>query len=262
MLATIIITNHNYGKYMGACIRSCLNQTLHSDLYEVIVVDDCSKDHSLKVINEYLGNYANLKLIKNKKNIGVAASSNKAIKQAKGRYVMRVDADDYINIETLRILTYFLSKNPEYFSNVSPTQRVGNKPLSNFQSIDHRLPMLSLANAMNQDGLTEFNSQMSKLLNKNNIQFIGEPKLDGLAVELVYENGNFVYGSTRGDGFTGENITENLKTIKAIPLSIKNKIIPELFEVRGEVFINHSDFKKLNAIQKEQKKPLFANPRN
>ena len=116
MLATIIITNHNYGKYMGACIRSCLNQTLHSDLYEVIVVDDCSKDHSLKVINEYLGNYANLKLIKNKKNIGVAASSNKAIKQAKGRYVMRVDADDYINIETLRILTYFLSKNPEYFS--------------------------------------------------------------------------------------------------------------------------------------------------
>ena len=115
MLATIIITNYNYGKYIGACIRSCLNQTLHSDLYEVIVVDDCSKDHSLKVINEYLGNYNNLKLIKNKKNIGVAASSNKAIKQAKGKYVIRVDADDYINIETLRILTYFLSKNPEYF---------------------------------------------------------------------------------------------------------------------------------------------------
>ena len=154
------------------------------------------------------------------------------------------------------------NKYPEYLSNVSPTQRVGSKPLSNFQSIDHRLPMLSLANAMNEEGLTEFNTQMSKLLNKNNIQFIGEPKLDGLAVELVYENGNFVYGSTRGDGFTGENITENLKTIKAIPLSIKNKIIPKLFEVRGEVFINHSDFKKLNTIQKEQEKPLFANPRN
>ncbi len=115
MLATIIITNYNYGKYIGACIRSCLNQTLGNHLYEVIIVDDNSNDNSIKIINEYIGNYANLKLIRNKKNLGVAASSNKAVKFARGKFIMRVDSDDFINVETLRILTYFLNKNPEYF---------------------------------------------------------------------------------------------------------------------------------------------------
>ncbi len=116
MLASIIITNYNYGKYIGDCIRSCLNQTLDKSLYEIIIIDDCSSDNSIQIINEYLGHYSNLKLIKNNKNLGVAGSSNKAIKQAKGKYVIRLDSDDFINTETLRILTYFLEENSQYFS--------------------------------------------------------------------------------------------------------------------------------------------------
>ena len=154
------------------------------------------------------------------------------------------------------------NENPQYFSSTSPTQRVGTSPLKNFQTIDHKLPMLSLANAMNQNDLTEFNTQISKLLDKEDIEYVGEPKLDGLAVELVYENGEFVHGSTRGDGYTGENITENLKTIKGIPLSITSHDTPDLLEVRGEVFINHNDFKKLNNQRKLSGEAIFANPRN
>ena len=154
------------------------------------------------------------------------------------------------------------NENPKYFSSTSPTQRVGNTPLKNFQTIDHKLPMLSLANAMNQNDLSEFNTQISKLLDKENIEYIGEPKLDGLAVELVYENGEFVHGSTRGDGFTGEDITKNLKTIKGIPLSISSDDTPYLLEIRGEVFINHNDFKKLNNERKQSGETIFANPRN
>ena len=154
------------------------------------------------------------------------------------------------------------NENPQYFSSTSPTQRVGASPLKNFQTIDHKLPMLSLANAMNQNDLTEFNTQISKLLDKEDIEYVGEPKLDGLAVELVYENGEFVHGSTRGDGYTGENITENLKTIKGIPLSITSHDTPDLLEVRGEVFINHNDFKKLNNQRKLSGEAIFANPRN
>ncbi len=116
MLASIIITNYNYSKYIGDCIRSCLNQTLDNSLYEIIIIDDCSTDNSIKVINDYLGHYSNLKLIKNTKNLGVAGSSNKAIKQAKGKYVIRIDSDDFVNTEILRILTYFLEENLEYFS--------------------------------------------------------------------------------------------------------------------------------------------------
>lgn len=116
MLASIIITNYNYGKFIGDCLRSCLNQSIDKSLFEVIVVDDRSSDNSLKVVNEYLGHYQNLKLICNKKNLGVAESSNVGIKAAKGKYVVRVDADDFINSEFIRILSYFLEENNQYFS--------------------------------------------------------------------------------------------------------------------------------------------------
>ncbi len=115
MLASIIITNHNYGKFVGECLRSCLNQSIDKSLFEVIVVDDCSTDNSVKVINEYLGHYKNLKLIRNKKNLGVAGSSNVGIRVAKGKYIVRVDSDDFINSELLRILSYFLEENNQYF---------------------------------------------------------------------------------------------------------------------------------------------------
>ena len=154
-------------------------------------------------------------------------------------------------------------KFPKYDSPLSPTKRVGTTPLKDFDSTNHSMPMLSLANAMNDLELNDFNIQIKKFLNLNKgIEYIGEPKLDGLAVELVYEKGNFVNGSTRGDGFTGENITENLKTIKGIPLKLDIKNAPDLLEIRGEVFINHEDFKKLNKQRLRDGLTVFANPRN
>jgi DNA ligase (NAD+) len=145
----------------------------------------------------------------------------------------------------------------------SPTKRIGTAPLSKFDQIEHSIPLLSLSNAMNQDELELFDTQMNKGLDNNKFEYVGEPKLDGLAVELVYENGYFTKGSTRGNGHIGEDITENLKTIKAIPLKIKsNHIIPDLVEIRGEVFIAHDDFRILNKKQLEEGKNIFANPRN
>ena len=153
--------------------------------------------------------------------------------------------------------------NPEYITKNSPTQRVGGSPLKEFKSVEHRLPMLSLANAMHEQELEDFNKQLKRLLNINEqIEYVAEPKLDGLAVELVYEKGNFIYGSTRGDGITGEDITHNLKTLKSIPLSIEKNPIPDLLEIRGEVFINKNDFQLLNKKRLEEGKSLFANPRN
>ena len=151
---------------------------------------------------------------------------------------------------------------PDFIIENSPTNRIGAKPLDKFSQVNHRIPLLSLSNAMNNEELELFNTQMKKGLNKS-IEYIGEPKLDGLAVELIYENGKFVQGSTRGNGHVGEDITENLKTIKAIPLYLNDDIrIPSILEVRGEVFINHTDFENLNKKRMESGESLFANPRN
>tara|TARA_B100001250_G_scaffold197674_1_gene169661 strand:- start:4567 stop:6570 length:2004 start_codon:yes stop_codon:yes gene_type:complete len=164
----------------------------------------------------------------------------------------------------LKELEYLESKNPKLIIDVSPTQRVGSNPISEFKKIDHRTPMLSLTNAMNESQLNSFDKRLKKELNLETIQYVGEPKLDGLGVELVYEKGTFMYGLTRGDGFTGEDITHNLKTLKSIPLFLrKSEVpIPDVLEVRGEVFILKEDFKKLNINQEKKEKPLFANPRN
>ena len=153
---------------------------------------------------------------------------------------------------------------PELITPDSPTQRVGAKPLEAFQSIAHRIPMLSLANAMNEDELREFDVQVKKGLGiETDIEYAAEPKLDGLAVELVYEKGEFTHGSTRGDGTTGEDITQNLKTIRAIPLTLQdNAPIPDILEIRGEVYITHSDFNKLNEERLKNEQQPFANPRN
>ena len=153
-------------------------------------------------------------------------------------------------------------ENPNLITPDSPTQRVGAKPLTEFKSITHELPMLSLANAMNIDELKEFDKQIKKGLGQeNDVEYMAEPKLDGLAVELVYENGIFSHGSTRGDGTTGEDITQNLKTIRGIPLVISNNP-PILLEIRGEVYIGHSDFKNMNKKRLEKQEAPFANPRN
>ena len=117
---------------------------------------------------------------------------------------------------------------------------------------------------MSEEEIIQFDKQIKRNLNQNNeIEYVAEPKLDGVAVEVVYKNGQFAFGSTRGDGVNGENISLNLKTIKSIPLKLRNHLeAPNLLEVRGEVFIKKDDFKKLNQSQSENKKSIFANPRN
>ena len=154
---------------------------------------------------------------------------------------------------------------PEYIYKSSPTQRVGTKPNKAFDSINHTIPMLSLSNAMSQDEIIQFDDQVKKLLDTDDkIEYVAEPKLDGVAIEVVYQNGEFLHGSTRGDGITGEDISSNIKTIKSIPLRLYNQNnLPNLLEVRGEVFIKKSDFNKWKKvalqIEKKQKKILKEN---
>ena len=164
----------------------------------------------------------------------------------------------------LRELQSLERENPTLVTSDSPTQRVGSHPVSEFGTIKHRIPMLSLANAMNEAELVAFDERMQKGLDQKSVTYMAEPKLDGLGVELVYENGTFIHGSTRGDGFTGEDITHNLKTIRGIPLSLRTNDLPAppLLEIRGEVFIRKNDFKDLNEKQELNEKSAFANPRN
>jgi len=154
---------------------------------------------------------------------------------------------------------------PELRSPNSPTQRVGAPPLEAFEIVRHTIPMLSLANAFNETEAKEFDKRVKRFLgSSSDIAYVAEPKLDGLAVELVYEKGLFTIGSTRGDGVNGENITQNLRTIKTIPLQLIRKEIPvpDRLGVRGEVIMQIKKFEELNRRRKEAGEPLFANPRN
>ena len=168
---------------------------------------------------------------------------------------------DYEYDLLLRKLQKLEKKYPTLIQPDSPTQRVGSKPLNKFSTIEHRIPLLSLDNAMNNQEIIDFDMRIKKGLQTNNeIEYILEPKLDGLAVELIYQNGLFQIGSTRGDGNIGENITQNLKTIKQIPLSINEKA--PIIEIRGEVFIDKADFVNLNKQRLNNNEQPFANPRN
>jgi len=154
---------------------------------------------------------------------------------------------------------------PELYDPNSPTQRVGAPPLEEFETVTHTIPMLSLANGQNEVDVREFDQRVRRFLAMDgDIAYVAEPKLDGLAVELVYERGKLVIGSTRGDGVNGENITQNLRTIKTIPLTLRRKEIPvsERLEVRGEVYMEIKGFKELNKKREALGEPLFANPRN
>ncbi len=168
---------------------------------------------------------------------------------------------DYEYDLLLRKLQKLEKKYPTLIQPDSPTQRVGSKPLNKLSTIEHRIPLLSLDNAMNNQEIIDFDMRIKKGLQTNNeIEYILEPKLDGLAVELIYQNGLFQIGSTRGDGNIGENITQNLKTIKQIPLSINEKA--PIIEIRGEVFIDKADFVNLNKQRLNNNEQPFANPRN
>jgi DNA ligase (NAD+) len=155
-------------------------------------------------------------------------------------------------------------KHPELITPDSPTQRVGATPLEEFKTVRHSLPMLSLNKSTSEPEFLDFHRRMLELsgLSEKKIKYTVEPKFDGLAIELVYRKGIFTIGSTRGDGVVGEDVTQNLKTVKTIPLKLLGKTPPDLLEVRGEVIINKDDFEKLNKQREKIEEPLFANPRN
>src|SRR6202045_2399002 len=153
------------------------------------------------------------------------------------------------------------SKFPELVTSDSPTQRVGGKPLKAFEPIEHRLPMLSLDNTYSEEEVADFYARVTRLLPNEKIPVVIEPKVDGVAVSLLYENGRLRYAATRGDGAVGDDITQNIRTIPSVPSQLKGAT-PKVFEVRGEVYMDRRGFAKLNAERTEAGLPAFANPRN
>tara|TARA_Y100000996_G_scaffold256223_1_gene201542 strand:+ start:726 stop:2711 length:1986 start_codon:yes stop_codon:yes gene_type:complete len=150
---------------------------------------------------------------------------------------------------------------PELITNDSPTQRVGGEATDQFEQVTHSIPMLSLSNTFDYTGLEEWQKRASNIIDSTDMIFSAELKIDGLAISLIYENGTFVRGSTRGNGLIGEDVTHNLKTIRSIPLSL-NQDLPGHLEVRGEVYMPLNAFNAINQQRSEQDEPLLANPRN
>jgi len=153
---------------------------------------------------------------------------------------------------------------PELKHEASPTQRVGAKPSGKFAEVRHSVPMLSLGNAFSDEDVAAFETRIRRFLNLKDdepVVFTAEPKIDGLSASLRYEKGELVSGATRGDGQTGENVTENLKTLREIPKRLTGDV-PDVLEVRGEVYLSHADFAALNAAQEKAGKPVYKNPRN
>ena len=151
---------------------------------------------------------------------------------------------------------------PQLVNSDSPTQRVGGSAIGAFESVTHRQAMLSLNNAFGDDELLAFDKRIREGLGLDNVEYAVEPKFDGLAITLTYENGIFTQGATRGDGYIGENVTHNLRTIRAIPSKLNTKNSPALLEVRGEVLMLKRDFEQLNINQEKLGAKIFANPRN
>jgi DNA ligase (NAD+) len=185
------------------------------------------------------------------------------LREASHRYYV-LDAPTLSDAEYDRLfreLEQLEKDHPELLVPDSPTQRVGAAPGEKFAKVTHSKQMMSLANAMNDEELVEFDTRVHKLLGDEPVLYVVEPKLDGLAVTLHYEQGHFVQGATRGDGLIGEDVTQNLRTIKAVPLQLE-KGAPESLEVRGEVFIRKADFVRMNEEREKAGEPTFVNPRN
>ncbi|BCO30790.1 DNA ligase [Thiohalobacter sp. COW1] len=163
----------------------------------------------------------------------------------------------------LRELQELESEHPELVTADSPTQRVGAEPVAAFGTVRHELPMLSLDNAFSDQELEDFDRRIhERLKTEEAIEYAAEPKLDGLAVSLLYEKGRLVRGATRGDGATGEDITANVRTIASIPLKLVGRDYPERLEVRGEVYMTHAGFRRLNEAAEREGGKTFVNPRN
>ena len=153
-------------------------------------------------------------------------------------------------------------ENPELVTKDSPTQRVGAIPLDSFTEVKHAMPMLSLNNAFDEEEMAAFDRRVRETLEQDQIKYVGETKFDGLAVSLLYEDGVLTQAATRGDGTTGEDVTQNARTIWGIPLSLQSEIIPKRIEVRGEIYMTHQAFDKLNEKRSAKKEKIFVNPRN
>ncbi|MBJ7536764.1 NAD-dependent DNA ligase LigA [Marinomonas sp. C1424] len=161
-----------------------------------------------------------------------------------------------------RALQAVEAEHPDWIQSDSPTQRVGEKPDNGFANVAHTVPMLSLDNAFDDDSLSDFDQRIRKLLNAEIITYCCEPKLDGLAISLRYEEGRLVRGVTRGDGLSGEDITSNIKTLYSVPLRLRTDNPPAVVEVRGEIYMPKDGFEKLNALAVERGEKVFVNPRN
>ena len=172
--------------------------------------------------------------------------------------------DDYTYDQLMKELESLEHEHPELITNDSPTQRVSGQPQKSFNTVKHLQPMLSLSNTYNKEEFIEFDKRVRSALNESEkVTYIAELKIDGAAISLWYRNGLLLRGATRGDGTQGDDITQNIKTIRSIPLRILNNVsVPDEFEVRGEVFMPKSSFEHLNKIREENEEALFANPRN
>ena len=162
----------------------------------------------------------------------------------------------------LRELNDIEQQNPELITSDSPTQRVGSTPLDSFSEVKHEVPMLSLGNAFSDEDMSDFDRRTREGVDNDTIEYAAEPKLDGLAISLLYEKGVLVRAATRGDGRTGEDVTLNIRTIDAIPLKLRGKDYPPVIEVRGEVVMPKAGFDKLNQQQIDKGEKPFVNPRN
>jgi len=151
---------------------------------------------------------------------------------------------------------------PELATPDSPTQRVGGVPLAEFPKVVHRTPMLSLNNAFTEEDVAGFDRRVREALGRDAVEYALEPKFDGLAISLLYDHGRFAQGATRGDGYTGEDATANLRTVRSIPLRLRGSQPPALLEVRGEIVMFRADFQRMNARQRERGEKEFVNPRN
>ncbi len=171
------------------------------------------------------------------------------------------DIDDFSYDKMMKELSDLESRYPDLITPDSPTQRVSGTPTSVFKSVKHSFPMLSLSNSYNFEELIEFDKRVKNILETDNYEYVCELKFDGIAISLTYKDGMLITGATRGDGLTGDDVTQNIKTIRSIPLSVKSGKIKN-FEVRGEVFICKDDFLKINEEQELKGEKLFANARN
>jgi len=159
--------------------------------------------------------------------------------------------------ELMKLETEF----PEFLSPESPSQRVGGTVSKEFNTVEHRYPMLSLSNTYSPEEIQEFAQRVNKILDRE-VKYVCELKFDGVALGATYHNGKLVQALTRGDGTQGDDVTVNARTIRSLPLKISAEDLPERFEVRGEVYLSHSKFEKLNTEKEKIGEPLYANPRN